>query len=181
MVVCSIELAKVLQLVEHSVFLPYLYTAMSNKLVTIKTFTYPYEAHILMGRLESEGILCYLQDELTVQMMPFHSNALGGVKLQIREKDVELALKILEDAENSTLDNIDFQSQDCERDGTEIHKEKKSRLQVTCPICHSSEEVDKPIFSEGVFAISYLILGFPLPFPKKKYYCYHCRKEFRKR
>ncbi len=69
-----------------------------NNFVTIKTFTYPYEIAIIRGRLESEGIECRVQDELTVQVDPFYSNAIGGLKLQVKESDVKTALEILKEA-----------------------------------------------------------------------------------
>ncbi len=71
---------------------------MNNDLVTIKTFTYPHEAGIIRSRLESEGIYCFLQDELTAQVHPFYSNAIGGVKLQVREEDLEKAIRILKES-----------------------------------------------------------------------------------
>ena len=46
--------------------------------VTIRAFTYPQDAYIIKGRLEAEGIDCFLKDELTVQADNFLTNALGG-------------------------------------------------------------------------------------------------------
>jgi len=77
-----------------------------NKFVTIKTFTYATDVAIIRGRLESEGIECFAQDELTVQANPFYSNAIGGVKLQVREHDVRKAIEILE--EGGYLKEADF-------------------------------------------------------------------------
>jgi len=65
------------------------------KIVTIATFTYPSEIAIIKGRLESDGIECFVKDELTVQVNNFYSNAIGGIKLQVRQNDVEQALIIL--------------------------------------------------------------------------------------
>ncbi|HBK33156.1 MAG TPA: hypothetical protein DDZ78_16265, partial [Porphyromonadaceae bacterium] len=60
-----------------------------ERLVTIKTFTYPHEAYILQTKLEDEGIPTFLKDEKTVQVYNFYSNAIGGVKLQVWEKDTQ--------------------------------------------------------------------------------------------
>ena len=38
--------------------------------------------------LESEGIECFTKDELTVQVYNYASNAIGGIKLQVRADDV---------------------------------------------------------------------------------------------
>ena len=64
-------------------------------LITIATFEYPHEAHVIKSKLESEDIYVFLKDELTVQADNFISNAIGGVKLQIKENDVEKALEVL--------------------------------------------------------------------------------------
>jgi Putative prokaryotic signal transducing protein len=63
--------------------------------ITVLTSTYPQDLYIIKGRLESEGIYCFLKDELTVQSNNFYSNAVGGVKLQVLEEDVERARAIL--------------------------------------------------------------------------------------
>ncbi len=66
--------------------------------ITIATFNQPIEAHVLKGKLESEGIPCFLVDELTVQTYHLYSNAIGGVKLQVDVENAEKALKILKES-----------------------------------------------------------------------------------
>ena len=64
-------------------------------LVTIWTFPYQHQLLIIRGRLEAEGIVTYAQDELTIQVDPLYSNALGGIKLMVNEDDVTRANEIL--------------------------------------------------------------------------------------
>jgi len=66
--------------------------------VTLLTFSYPHEAHLAKGRLESEGIEVQITDELTVQAYNLYSNAIGGVKLMVRMNDLQSAQQILVDA-----------------------------------------------------------------------------------
>lgn len=66
-----------------------------NNCVILITFTYPQEAYIVRGRLESEGIEVMLKDELTTQVYNFYSNAIGGVKLFVSDADYEASYKIL--------------------------------------------------------------------------------------
>jgi len=66
-----------------------------DKYLTVLTFTYAHEAAIVRGRLEAEGIESTLQDELTAQVYPFYSNAIGGVKLMVRESDLPKTMEIL--------------------------------------------------------------------------------------
>ncbi len=67
-----------------------------SQFITILSLPQPQQLHIIKGRLESEGIECFIKDELTIQANPLISNAVGGVKLQVKEEDVEAALKILD-------------------------------------------------------------------------------------
>jgi hypothetical protein len=66
-----------------------------NNWNTIISFTYPHEAHLAKGRLESEGIDVIIKDELTAQVNNFYSNAIGGVKLLVKDSDYDSAYKIL--------------------------------------------------------------------------------------
>jgi hypothetical protein len=66
-----------------------------DKWVTVLTTTLPQQLWIIRGRLESEGIECFIKDELTVQSYNLYSNAVGGVKLQVLEKDQKRAVEIL--------------------------------------------------------------------------------------
>jgi hypothetical protein len=54
------------------------------------------EALILKGVLDSAGIECVLADENTIRMSWHWSDAIGGVKLCVREADAEEASRLLE-------------------------------------------------------------------------------------
>jgi len=56
-------------------------------------------AHIALGRLKEEFINCYLQDEYSVTIGPFLSNAIGGIKLMVAEAQAERATEILNTSE----------------------------------------------------------------------------------
>lgn len=68
--------------------------------IAISTYDNYIPAHIALGRLQSEFINCYLQDEYSVTIDPFLSNAIGGIKLMVVEAQVERALAILKDDED---------------------------------------------------------------------------------
>lgn len=51
--------------------------------------------HVVKGRLEADGIECFVRDEHTITTIPIYDIALGGIKLQVQEKDVEAAKEIL--------------------------------------------------------------------------------------
>ena len=68
---------------------------ISHHLITIATFNYPAQAHVLRTKLESQGIWSFVADENFVTATGPCSNSIGGVKLQVKEQDVERALEIL--------------------------------------------------------------------------------------
>ena len=55
--------------------------------ITLITFTFPEDAVIIKTRLEAEGVICFLKDELTLQADNFYPNTLRGVKLLIKKSD----------------------------------------------------------------------------------------------
>jgi len=67
----------------------------NENLVTVIRFVYPHELGIPRSLLESEGIECFVRDEYTVSVHPFYSNAIGGIKLQVKERDAQLAMELL--------------------------------------------------------------------------------------
>jgi hypothetical protein len=69
-----------------------------SSFVTVATFTNSFNAHLLKGRLEAEGIPAYIKDEHTVGVNPLYDVALGGIKLQVAEEQETEARRIL--AEN---------------------------------------------------------------------------------
>ena len=63
--------------------------------ITIKTFVSATDLAIPQTLLEANGVECQVLDELTVQVNPLYSNAIGGIKLQVRESDIQKAIEIL--------------------------------------------------------------------------------------
>jgi hypothetical protein len=151
----------------------------NEKFITVLTATYGYEIAVIRGRLESEGIACFVKDELTVQVNPFYSNAIGGVKLQVRESDLNQALEILKETgyiqagEAQPSGEPSRMNDSCgERQKTNDEKE------ILCPVC-GSEEV-APFRKAGWLSLITLpLFTYPAPFLQKRYYCFNCRQKFK--
>jgi hypothetical protein len=54
------------------------------------------EAWLAKSVLDSAGIECFLFDENVVRIDWFLSNAIGGIKLRVREEDVAAAAALLD-------------------------------------------------------------------------------------
>lgn len=55
----------------------------------------------------------------------------------------------------------------------------KKGSQLRCPLC-SSEEVIRHKHFGKTFVFSFLLLGFPIPYIPKRYYCFDCKKDFKR-
>jgi len=131
---------------------------MTERLVTIATYSQAIEADLSRTRLESEGIDCFLADEHTVTVNWLYSNAVGGVKLKVRESDGQRAIEILR-RQPVTADDPDDQVAE--------HDE------IRCPRCDSTD-VNYERFSRRLTFASWLLLSFPFPFFKRKWECRKC-------
>ena len=67
----------------------------ADRPVILRRYSEMPAAFVEKSVLDAAGIECYLQDENVVRMDWFLSNALGGIKLIVREKDAAEAEKIL--------------------------------------------------------------------------------------
>ena len=66
------------------------------ELTTIATFDNMPTAYIAKGRLEAEGIPCWLKDENLGQTDWLYNIAVGWIKLQVEPRDAERARVILD-------------------------------------------------------------------------------------
>lgn len=136
--------------------------AAHPSLVTVALFRDLSEAVLARGMLQSAGIECFLADENLIRLDWFYSNAIGGMRLQVREEDAEAAEQILN--VSAPQDFIFDDQQD-------------SFEQPRCPKCGSLD-----IRFEGVDqATSYTSawIGFPIPFRRDTWRCTVCEHEWK--
>jgi len=72
---------------------------------TIAIFNYIHEIVVLKHRLNLEGIQYYFENETMSSVVPFYSNALGGIKLKIHPNDFKKVQNILDEL-NSNLNIV---------------------------------------------------------------------------
>jgi hypothetical protein len=125
-------------------------------LVTVATFAAPWEAQLAQARLETEGIDSRLTDENLARLGL--SNAIGGVRLQVREEDAELAAQVL--LREARLPEIYL-----------VTEEEARRPR--CPGCNS-DSLTLERWSRQLFVASLLLLRIPILIPRKRWKCRHC-------
>ncbi len=70
--------------------------------ITVARFTYPSEYAVLELLLQQEGIRYVFLNETVINVLPFHSNAFGGIRLQVHQDDKEQTLAIINDLNETT-------------------------------------------------------------------------------
>jgi predicted RNA-binding Zn-ribbon protein involved in translation (DUF1610 family) len=122
--------------------------------VILQSFDNYIEAHLLLARLESEDIECWLQDENTVTIIPIWTNAVGGIKLLVKKMT------------------------SCARD---LQIENNRKQAIECPKCkgHNIELVSTPRKASNWFSaiFTYLFGGFAMGVDKVNH-CFDCGHEF---
>jgi len=137
--------------------------------ITVLTLSFTTEAHMVKGLLQSADIEVFLKDELTAQVNPYYSSAIGGVKVQVMEKDLKNALLILHDAgyikpeEQNEVGNI-----------------PKNQIinKCKCPYCQSNN-ISKKRNVDILTLIFSAIFGFFFPIFRLNGVCFDCGKEWR--
>ena len=125
--------------------------------VILQSFNNYIDAHLLMGRLESEEIECWLQDENTVTINPVWTNAVGGIKLLVKKEDFERAVEIFKETENNRKQTVE------------------------CPNCkgHNTDLVSTPRKAANwLSAIATFFLGDYALAAEKVNHCFDCGHEF---
>ncbi len=145
-------------------FCLFYHVVMTERLVAIANFAFgpdPVgEAHLARLRLQEQGVPCYLDGEYFASTLWLYSMTNQGVKLMVKESDVQRAQQILGKDANMKLE-----------EGDEVNP--------ACPSC-GSEDVEFERFSRTVFYISILIFRFPVPWFEGRYKCRSCGHKWKK-
>jgi len=126
-----------------------------SDLCIVRTFANFSEALIARGLLDYSGVSCHLADETTIGSNPMFSQALGGVRLFVRQSELDDATKLLDQA---IPDSIEVPGV-----GTYI--------QPRCPQCYS---LDITFGELNDAAKVSLPLGLPLPISRHDWTCHKC-------
>ena len=140
--------------------------------VTIQTFMYPHEASLTKAKLESAGIECFIQDELTTQVVSAFSNALGGAKLQVPKDQAEKARNILIEGGFIVVDKEKLKNHIAILNAIDYPDKEK------CPFC-KSDNIDTIVNPSTFVILFYFILGVIFPIFKSWEKCYDCEKQWK--
>jgi hypothetical protein len=77
-----------------------------DDIVTLTRFGELPAAQLLCGRLESEGIECFIPDEIMAGQTWHLNRAIGGIRVQVRRADLGQATQVLEQASSGGEDLV---------------------------------------------------------------------------
>jgi len=142
-----------------------------NNFTLLISFEYVHEAHIVQGSLESNDIIVFLQDVLTIQENHFYSNAIGGVKIFVHESQIEEATHLLKAGGYLAENGGDLVSK-------VKHYKTESKHRNICPHCQSKNfAINKK--ANWLTVLSYFIIGSFLPVYSTTYHCFDCKEEWK--
>lgn len=78
----------------------------------LHVFSYYHEAVLFIAKLESYEIPHVVQDYNTITVQPFYSQAIGGIKIWVKDEDFDVARQLLVEylgsgcEKNSTTDEV---------------------------------------------------------------------------
>ena len=126
-------------------------------MITLRTYDFPEEAHLLRMHLEAGGFQVFIADEFTVGNYWPWSYVVRGIKVQVPEEDFETARLFL--VEDTAL-----------AEGEEI--------MLRCPACRSSR-VEEASRSKRMALLMVMLCHVPFPFSKHIYRCRDCKRKWK--
>lgn len=147
-----------------------------NNWSIIQTFVYPQEAYMAKAYLEAARIESLLKDELTAQVNNFYSNAIGGVKLLVRNEDFPEGVEVLKEGGYITPADL------VQDEEVLIVEADKTTDRTHCPFC-GSENIGKRKTPDIIMVVIYFLLSALFPIFKSVNKCMDCGKvwKFKKR
>jgi predicted RNA-binding Zn-ribbon protein involved in translation (DUF1610 family) len=129
-----------------------------RRLVAVRRYRDLTEAFVGRSLLESAGIPAWIADEHLVQMVWFYSNLVGGMRLQVDERDEAAAREILEAGVPQTIK----------------YGQEEAYVQPICPKCGSAEITLGDGTERGRSLVALYVLSIPIPPRKPAWHCVAC-------
>ncbi len=129
-----------------------------RRLVTVRRYRDLTEAIVGRSLVESAGISAWIADENLVRMDWFYSNLVGGMRLQVDERDEAAAREILEEGVPGTI----------------MYGPEEAYVQPTCPDCGSSEITLGNGTECGRSLVALYLLAIPVLPRKAAWHCEAC-------
>ena len=115
--------------------------------MTVRSYRDLTEAFVGRSLLESTGIPAWIADEHLVRMVWFYSNLVGGMRLQVDERDEAATREILEEGIPQTI----------------TYGQEEAYVQPICPKCGSADITLGDGTERGRSLVALYVLSIPVP------------------
>lgn len=129
------------------------------------------EAHLIKGILDDNGIPCFLSDENTLSVYPLYNQGLGGIKLSVFERDLEIAAKLVREQQETTIIPEE------QEEGNDLSDDAP-----VCPLCGSQNVAYgasvRHKYSWLTIFVSIFLQVYPFAV-RKRFHCFNCGNDFK--
>jgi len=122
---------------------------------TVARVGWLHEADAIRMQLEAHGIRAFIPDEGMAGANPLLGQAMGGIRVQVDDRDADEALAVLAAV-----------------------KQPVAAGERTCPAC-GSDDVQVERWSRRACFIGILLIGLPFVWMKRRCICGKCRHEWK--
>lgn len=142
--------------------------------VTIARFAMPYQAHLLAGALEAEGLMPVIHGENFVSVYPFLVNDNNGIHVKVRASQVEAGRAVMKRIEESAHPSEENPQ------ALDINGRIYDLVNGNCPECGTASIYlarANALSTAGVIAVVFAVT-LPLRIDHN-YFCYSCEHNWK--
>jgi hypothetical protein len=144
-----------------------------DDLVVVARFIFPYQAHMLAGKLEAEGITAYVHGENFMTMNILYNGMAGGVRVEVKQSDLEAANEILKEIESNVTPSAELP------EAIAVDDVKFDLVKGICPECGTASVYFRSGSLTENIGIAAVVLALSVPVKiSHKYFCYTCHYEW---
>jgi hypothetical protein len=145
-----------------------------DDLVTVARFNFGYQAHLLAGKLEAEGIMAFVHDENNMSITPFISQIHGGVRVEVRQSQEAEARAIIKTLDDAVTPAPELHA------ALDIEGVTYDLVKGACPECSTaSVYLRRPSALANAATIAFLVtVTLPIKL-RHDYFCYNCHHEWK--
>lgn len=142
--------------------------------VTVARFAMPYQAHLLAGALEAEGVLSVIHGENFISVYTFLVNDNNGIHVKVRASQVDAAKAIMKRIEESSRPSEEIPL------ALDIDGKIYDLVNGNCPECGTASVYLARANSLSTAGVIVVVFAVTLPLRiDHNYFCYSCEHNWK--
>jgi hypothetical protein len=145
-----------------------------DDLATVAQFSYAYQAHLLAGSLEAEGIESYIHGENFVSVYPFMVNDGNGIHVQVRSSQLAQAREIMNRIQSQAIPDTELPK------ALNVDAKVFHLVHGNCPECNSASIYLQQENAAAVLGVAAIVFALTVPVKvDANYICYNCQHSWK--